>query len=486
MPEVDNVSYLRDRNKTCPVCGSEMPKEKFYCGNKDCSAWLPHLNTSWIRSTTNLLLIKRILEVIENNNVATKDALCDTLVRLKIITLDPTRTDRNYFTGGPLRRAAEYIQIFKYLGILSEEKKTFSLTSFGRLLSGIEKRGEFVSAFVLMLTHFNPSNHYTTKTYDELKLNYFLLILDFATFLKKENIEFDWRIAGLCYTCRNKVDYKNLKVIAKRYSPEEVKEIFWRDSKEYRRVVTGCFKMWLKQTNLIDEKGVTPFGNSIYELYKDYVFIENSEIMNSFYSDSEEYNVTEMKKISNLLDTSTEPVNKFKFTLNIKKKEFAKTGSGWEQYVFNHLQNLELNPKWYKDTRNFAEIRLPNSILNSLPGGSKHNPDIIIEDPVLLIDPKKDVNIEMHKVAAYDKYANLPEVNAHALICTKEVMRKELSKRVSDYSRTSVIDKDALDLLVNNKNNLTSEQIFKIIGVNNESVYINEVVLLDRIDALIH
>ena len=90
--KIDNVIFLKENSKICPLCNTAYSgKDIFRC--KQCSTWIPHLNTSWVRSVTNLLLIKRILEIIQEKNKGafSKDDLVFALVERKVIKVDLLR-----------------------------------------------------------------------------------------------------------------------------------------------------------------------------------------------------------------------------------------------------------------------------------------------------------------------------------------------------------------------------------------------------------
>ena len=448
----------------------------FFC--TECNLWIPHLNTSWVRSLTNSILIKRIVELINKHHLKTKDDLNESLKDNEIINFDQDKE----------RRVSEYIQNLTYLGLLSKETEKFHLTSTGKKIAEIKQRQDWISWLTLILTHFSPSNKYTTPQYKDLRINYFLLVLELSNFIREKRLNFHWSLLGLCFTCRNKRDFDSLKKIINNNDSQDILCFYWKSSKEYRRVVLGVFKKWLEHSKLINSKGITEFGINIYNLYKDYVFIENSILMNHLYNENESYLEKEFEKISTILRDSTEEAKRITLSLLINKSSTLRTGAEWEEYVFNHLYQLGLNPKWYRGNfKIFKNIELSDDIKGSLTGGSNHNPDIIIEEPVILVDPKKDVNKEMHKVQAYDLYASTPGVEGSALICSKFLMQKKNSKMLRRLTRTKVIDKNALDLLVNNKNRLKIKDIISILSEkNNEGEYIDEEKLLDKIDYLIY
>ncbi len=496
--KTNNVIFLnKENNKVCPLCNTVyVGKDIFQCGK--CNIWMPHLNTSWVRSVTNLFLIKRILEIISGNNKPsfTKIDLVNALVERKIIKVDLTRSgDTKYWSGSPARRASEYIQIFKYLGVIKpSSKKEFIITEIGDRIIKAEKRADFVSLNALILSHFDPSNQYVEKRYSTLKSNYFLLALDLINHIQESGKDMSIEKIGLAFLCRNSTDYEKAKSMAVSYSTKELVQTFWGNSLELNRVVKGVFLRWLEQSRLVDidrkprhfEIKINAFGKQILSRYFDKVFkSDDKSLFDLISTGDEKYIDEELKVISELLVSSTDENSRFKLVLSIKKSLIQKTGGLWEQYVFNHLSNLGLDPKWYKESQDFVGVQLPNSVINALSGGTRYNPDIIIQSPLFLVDPKDDVNKEMYKVQAYDGYATDNRVNANALIVSKELMGKEESERLSDLRKTCVIDKEALDLLVNNKNYLDKDSIMKILGYGSPSgYYINEEILLDKIDSL--
>ena len=494
--KTNNVIFLnKENNKVCPLCNTEYKGKDVFCCTKD-NFWMPHLNTSWVRSVTNLLLIKRILEIINDNGkeTFTKDDLVNALVDRKIIKIDITRKeDSGYWSGSPSRRASEYIQIFKYLGIIKPfSKREYAITDIGHKIIKAEKRVDFTSLCTLILSHFDPSNEYVEKRYSNLGANYLLLALDLINHLEKNSKEVSLEKIGLAFLCRNAGDYENAKRLATDYSTKELVQTFWGDSMELKRVVKGVFLRWLEQSKLIGvdrkprhfEIKLTKFGKSILDKYSDKIYKNNDNLLFSSLL-NKDYVEKELESIKNILISSTEEKDRFKLILSIKRNVVQKTGGAWEQYVYNHLVNLGLDPNWYRDSQDFANIQLPNSVINALSGGTRHNPDIILHNPLFLVDPKDDVNKEMYKVQAYDGYATNISVNGNALIVSKELMGEDQAKRLSDLKKTCVIDKEALDLLVNNKNYLNKDSILSMLGYGCvRGYYLNEELVLDKIDSL--
>lgn len=503
--ETDNVIFLEGKNKICPVCGTvNTGKKIFYCSNTECNTWLPHLNTSWVRSATNLLLVKRILEIINEKNRETfsKNDLLDALLARKVIKVNLTRVDDPvYWQGSPTRRASEYLQIFKYLGIVKPSTSgKFSISELGKRILMAETRKDFTGLFTLVISHFDPSNEYVDSGYKELGANYFLLALDLIDSMAKISKDASIEHVGLAFLCRNREDYTNAKKMATECSSDELVQLIWGDSKELGRVVKGVFLRWLEQSKLIGiirtpghfKISLTEFGKKILDRYLDKIFKEDLTLgeisLFEKISDetNDEYVDKELNDINSLLVFSTEKEERYKLALNIKRSVVYRTGGQWEQYVFNHLFNLGLDPKWYRITQDFVNVRLPNSALNALRGGTRHNPDIVFYEPLFLVDPKGDAGLEMYKIQAYDAYATHEEVNGNALIVSKALMGQEQAERLKDLDKTNVIDKEALDLLVNNKSYLTKNSILKILGYGCEhGQYINEEVVLDKIDSLV-
>lgn len=496
--KTDNVIFLKKNDKICPICNTvNKGKNIFYCIK--CNTWIPHLNTSWVRSATNLFLIKRILEVVAEKTTAPflRKDLLNALIERKIIKIDKTREkDKKYWAGSPARRASEYIQIFKYLGIIEPySDNKFSITEIGKEIINCDKRIDFIDLFVLVLTHFDPSNKYVEKRYSNIRCNYFLLALDLIDQLEKNSLKASVEHVGLAFLCRDENDYLNAKKIGLKYSKKELIETIWGDSRELSRVIKSVFLRWLEQSKLVyidrDPRNfkikITKFGKKILEKYKNNKFKvkESSLFKKALLGEISDYIKKETKNISEILISSTKTEDRFKLTLGIKKTITQRFGGAWEQYVFNHLLNLGLEPRWYKETQDFANIKLPNSVINALTGGTRYNPDIIFYKPLFLIDPKDDANKEMYKVQAYDGYATHSQVNANALIVSKELMGKDQAERMADLKRTFVIDKEALDLLVNNKSYLNRDLIVKILGYGcSFGEYLNEEVILEKIDTL--
>jgi hypothetical protein len=157
-------------------------------------------------------------------------------------------------------------------------------------------------------------------------------------------------------------------------------------------------------------------------------------------------------------------------------------GGEWEGEVLKLLNSIGYTAEKYSDKRIFSEIKLPEQALNSLPGGSLHNPDIIVKEPLLLVDAKKDANKEMHKIQAYDIYALHPKVDGNALIATETIMQKRLAERISHLKRTSVIDRYALETIAKNPKLFKINAVSRIFGVERKNGgYVSEDLLFDNL-----
>jgi hypothetical protein len=252
-------------------------------------------------------------------------------------------------------------------------------------------------------------------------------------------------------------------------------KIFEGNRQYFDLVVKGVFVRWLNQSKLINitnkERTIflelTEFGKEIFNKYKV-----------KYLTEKETGGILTPYEIRDILEKNIEQQY---LRLKISSEVNNRAGAVWENIVKENLNKIGLDVKWYKETTDFVNIELPPKIMASLTGGTRHNPDLILHNPLWLIDPKKDVNMEMHKVMAYDEYAEI--VDGLSIIVTQKMMRTDKAKMMKDLDlkKVLVLDGYALQVLSDNTKFFTKDKVISIIDdCKNNIHYINEEVLFEK------
>jgi len=460
--------------KVCPFCDFVFDHKFFDCPK--CGAWLPNLPTSWARSATSLFLLRRVTENIYRNlnNTSDDSALARILSSMGIISVNPERINElgdRYWRGTIRRRASEYSTNLKYLGLLEKVEEGDKLTPLGEKFVESETKLDFDSIAILILISFWLTNKYDSrKTYAIHNIRPIFLSLKIINSLESNGLQASADHIGLAFMCRNETDdFKKALKLSEKFSPEYIHNLFFSKGREFNRAIIGVFSNWMEQAGLIErEKSSAGIRKiSITEVGK--------EILKEI--DDQKWSVYEpdFGKKLDLIKKIISETSKDGDLLSAIVPVGARIGMEWEERVLELLKKVGYGAEKYSEKRIFAEVVLPDEALNSLRGGTLHNPDIIIMDPLLLVDAKKDANSEMHKVQAYDLYALHPEVNGNALIVSEAMMLSRLADRILRLKKTSVIDKYALETIAANVKILKLERISRLFGVGNEEGrYINE------------
>ena len=534
-----NYTYYCDKDrlyfKVCPFCNGRI-EDKDICDCPHCGEWLPNFPTSWVRSATNIYILRKVAEFISvflNGNCTDSD-LSRVLTRENLVTVSQKRLENNreeYWKGGPQRRASEYAVNLRYLGFASKKSYKTYLNYFGNVFTKVETKLDFNSCCIRSFLRLKLGNVHDSKgTYSQYRIRPLFLILKLIGDLEKSKKVAYLENIALAVMCRDEEDdYSKALNYSKEYDRQFIYDTFFSKGKEYKRVVLGVFVHWLEQIGLINKKSstnlvelsLTPVGKEILDTYrkidilsgynKDEI-VENIEksvdgvpiidfeydVLNSenrkyvykktgktekYYLNA--YNkllLSELDKIKKIVVSFSSKKERELLELKVSKisEETQRTGQKWESYVYDCFDKLSLKPLWYRYERTFASVILPDEAMDSLAGGTEHNPDIIILEPLLLIDPKKNANNEMYKVSAYDLYALHPEIDGNSLIASQVVLKENYARRIEGLKRTSVIDKYALDTLIKNKDFFKTELVFKLFGVGlDHGHYIDEEALFD-------
>ncbi|MBU4348658.1 hypothetical protein KJ671_04125, partial [Patescibacteria group bacterium] len=280
-------------------------------------------------------------------------------------------------------------------------------------------------------------------------------------------------------------EYNKALKVSLEYDHKKIKQIWFSRGQEFNRVIKGVFVRWLNQTKMIsieNKEGttfvyLTDFGKNIFEKYREkYLPISISGISPVELATR---TTTSFADIKFVLEGS---LDKQYLRLSVSSETNNRSGAVWETIVKDNLNKLNLDVKWYKESLDFANIKLPDEIIISLTGGTRHNPDLIMHNPLWLIDPKKDVNAEMHKVIAYDKYGTI--VNGLSIIVTQKIMRsdKVVIMESLGLKNVLVLDGYALQVLSDNPSYFTKEKVISIINLSPEKNihYLNEELIFDN------
>lgn len=465
----------RKEIKICPVCNTDFSVSIDDCPN--CKLYLPSFPTSWARSATNIFLLRKVLEYIslELNGECNVESLSKLLTENYIISFDSTRKeDVKYWRGGPMRRAAEYLSNLQYLGFIVKNKKIFKLTDKGNSLVLAKDYSEYLTSFSDAFMGLKIGNEFDTKGFYSAYNNHILfqclrIIDDLHKNEKTATIE---NLALAIMSKDEGVEYKKALDVSLHFEHKKIKELWFSRGKEFDRVIKGVFVRWLNQTkmiNLENKEGttfvsLTKFGKNIFEKYKQIYLLDS---------------ITILENIKSILEAS---LDKQYLRLSISSETTNRSGAVWETIVKENLNKLDLEVDWYKKSLDFVNIELPTEVIISLTGGTRHNPDLIMHNPLWLIDPKKDVNAEMHKVFAYDKYGDI--VGGLSLIVTQKIMRSDKVDMMKNLrlKNVLVLDGYALQVLSDNKNYFTKEKVISIISKSSKDCfyYLNEELIFDN------
>lgn len=485
MPKIEfhQTNYIgkvdgKNEIKICPVCNIKFSVDSDDCPN--CGLYLPSFPTSWARSATNIFLLRKVLEYIylELKGECNIESLSKILTKNYIISFDTSRVDdEKYWKGGPMRRASEYLSNLQYLGFLLKENQTYKLTQKGNSLVLAKDYSEYITSFSEAFMHLKIGNEYDINGFYSPYNNHILfqclrIINDLKNNLKPATIE---NLALAIMSKDESTEYEKALKVSIEYGHKKIREIWFSKGKEFDRVVRGVFVRWLNQTKMIDIENkegttfvsLTNFGKNLFEKYKEkYLSVPSLPAI-------------EDKDIKSIIEGN---LDKQYLRLSISSESTNRTGAVWETVVKENLNKLNLDVKWYKESKDFVSITLPDEVLMSLTGGTRHNPDLILKDPLWLIDPKKDVNAEMHKVCAYDKYGKI--VNGLSVIVTQKIMRSEKVSmmRTLNLKNVLVLDGYALQVLSDNNTFFTKEKVVSIIKESHTSkiFYLNEEIIFDN------
>jgi len=519
-----NLNYLHKNKggdyKICYACKTKITEtKKRFCPN--CSTWIPNFPTSWARSITNVSLLRRIGQVItaymgEEFDV---DNLTKFLVGEGIISVDEEKnnSEEKYWAGGPRRRAAEYAQNMKFLGFANEKKvknkKITKLSFSGNKFFKSTNKLEHDAVLMKAILSLKLTNQYAIKLYDEY---HFRPLLSGLRIVEKLGGSCTLEQFALAFMVTDEGKDFSVALDFATKRKDSLSDLFFNKGKELSRVIQGVFMHWLTGSGLIERKKtqdgikilITELGSKVLELYENYkpVWYENEEkaadLITEIIKDDKlfkgpdfsfYYDVPDEKKekvlglcatkmgtdgisvlemIDSLDKKQTEKIKETIMIYAIDKEvmsvkisnvfESIKSGGNWEGAVLKRLGILKLEPVFYKDKKIFKDVVLEKWITDALRGGTTHNPDILTTRPeYIMVDAKKNAEGERYKIRAYDGYANHPKVMTPVLIVSVNPVSDTTSRSLKELTKTSVIDANALDILIANSEKTTPESLYK-------------------------
>lgn len=462
--------------KICPFCNTVFNTEIDECPS--CKVFLPSFPTSWARSATNIFLLRKVLEhiYIDLNTKCTVLELTELLTKNYIISYNHTRgrNDLIYWRGGPMRRASEYLSNLQYLGFIKKWlEKEFYLTENGINLANAENYSDYIKLFADAFMKLKITNEFDVRrTYSNYDNHILFQSIRIINDLNELKIQPTLEHIALAIMSKNEdLEYKKALETCIKYSSKEIKEKWFGRWQEFNRVIKWVFVRWLNQTKIIDIElkngtifiSLTKFWKDIYNKYKNIYLLKYSE--------------ETTKSLNEIIDES---IDKKYLRLSISSEINNRAWALWENIVKENFNKIDIELDWYKKSLDFVNITLPTEVLISLTWWTRHNPDLILKKPLWLVDPKKDVNIEMHKVFAYDKYWEI--VNWFSIIVTQKIMRDEKidMMRKAWLRNTLILDWYALQVLSDNKEYFDKEKVIKIFADCKWIVhYLNEEKLFD-------
>ncbi len=475
--QTNYIAKMQDKTeiKICPICSSNFNVNFDDCPK--CGLFLPSFPTSWARSATNIFLLRKILEYIyiDLDSKCDVSTLSDILTQNYIITYDPNRRDdRKYWRGGPMRRASEYLSNLQYLWFVFKIDSKYNLTSDGVALILAKDYSQYIRYFANAFMNLKVGNEFDLSGFYSAYNNHILFqSLRIINDLEERNIHPTIENMALAIMCKDEnKEYQKALDTSTKYHYREIKKIWFSRWTEFNRTIKGVFIRWLNQTKIIDIEQrddtvflhLTDFGKEVFMKYKEIYMLC--------------YEKSQTKRIEDIVEST---IDKRYLRLTISNEINNRAGVLWENIVKDNFNKININVDWYKKTQNFIKIELPAEVLMSLTGWTRHNPDLILQNPLWLIDPKKDVNAEMHKVCAYDKYGGI--VNGYCVIVTQKIMRDEKVKMMESLKLKNVlvIDGYALQVLSDNIDYFNREKVISIINdCKNNIHYLNEEMIFDK------
>lgn len=470
--QTNYIAKSKDWNeiKICPFCKTVFSNLMDDCPK--CKTFLPSFPTSWVRSATNIFLLRKVLEYIffDLQWVCSVGNLTDLLTQNYIISFDHQReSDDKYRRWWPMRRASEYLSNLQYLWlILKREDWKFYITKRWKDLVLAKNYSDYIYLWIRSFMELKIGNQFDTKWFYSSYNNHLLYSsIRIVRDLKNRWINPTMENIALAVMCKNESsEYGKAISTSLEYSHKDIRQYWFWNSQEFKRVIRGVFIRRLTQVKLI---AITEKENTIF------VELTNlwDKIVNKYekiYSSDEDFEQFTDKLIE-LKTTIESNIDEKYLRLNLSSESNNRSWADWETIVKNNFNKIGLEVDRYKKTLDFSNIQLPDEVLISLTWWTRYNPDLILKKPLWLIDPKKDVNMEMHKVYAYDKYWEI--VDWLSIIVTQKMMREEKVKMMKNLNLKNVfvLDWYALQVLSDNPNYFTKAKVVSILNNCKSNIY---------------
>lgn len=165
-------------------------------------------------------------------------------------------------------------------------------------------------------------------------------------------------------------------------------------------------------------------------------------------------------------------LNKFENSTKDTFRLNLQSGRKWHDKTKSLLEKLGLNVVHYKDYPCYSNITIPKLKL-MLPGGTLHNPDLLIKEKTfgplgcILVDAKdqKSINSEIPKLIGYNLYSKDYNVNSYTIIALKGKLPSSTKLRIesfkNEFDRITIIEEEALECLVTK--NLSKKDILRFL-----------------------
>lgn len=163
-------------------------------------------------------------------------------------------------------------------------------------------------------------------------------------------------------------------------------------------------------------------------------------------------------------------------------KSNMQSGREWHEKSKQLFNQIGLKTVDYKDTPFFSHCIIDRLSL-MLPGGTVHNPDLLILESgigaknCILVDAKdqNSINSELPKLMGYSLYSKHPSVDSYTIIALRGELptttKQRIESSLEDFERVTIIEENALEKLVSKS--MTKHDILDLIIPKNGFKYIN-------------
>ncbi len=159
------------------------------------------------------------------------------------------------------------------------------------------------------------------------------------------------------------------------------------------------------------------------------------------------------------------------------------SGRKWHDEALGYFKELGFHIQNYSDNPVFSDIDI-DQLKIMLPGGTTHNPDMLINDEnfgpedCILVDAKdqNSINNELPKLFGYNMYSKDPRVDNFTIIALKGSLPESTKIRLDSYKaqfdRITIVEEKALKKLSSSR--LSKDEILSLLTPNHEVKVISE------------